>query len=184
MERRKFLKNSGMAVATMATIPTEKLFAGSSDTKVRMGIIGVGLRGQNHLELLLRRDDVELVSICDVNDRMLTSAKEIITKSGKKMPEVFTGDDYAWKKMLEKKLIDGIIIATPWEWHNKMILGSIDAGIKYVGSEVRQQLQVIFPFQPLLYDLHVQETKKAASIAKTERNRSLRRVGKARIIQL
>ena len=136
MERRNFLKNSGLAMATMATIPSAKLFAGNIDLKVKMGIIGVGLRGQNHLELLLRRADVELVCICDVSDRMLTLSKEIITKSGKKMPEIFTGDDYSWKKMLEKHPLDGIIIATPWEWHNKMILGSIDAGIKYVGSEV------------------------------------------------
>ena len=136
MQRRNFLKNSGLAVATMATIPSAKLFAGTNDTKVKMGIIGVGLRGQNHLDLLLNRADVDLVCICDVSDRMLTSSKEMITKSGKKMPEIFTGDDYAWKKMLEKHKLDGIIISTPWEWHNKMILGSIDAGIKYVGSEV------------------------------------------------
>ena len=70
-------------------------------------MIGVGLRGQNHLDLLLRREDVELVAICDVDDRMLASSKKIIKKSGKKMPQIFTGDTYAWKKMLELKGIDG-----------------------------------------------------------------------------
>lgn len=41
------------------------------------------------------------------------------------------------EKMLEMKGgIDGIIIATPWEWHKEMIIGSIEAGIKYIGSEV------------------------------------------------
>jgi predicted dehydrogenase len=85
---------------------------------------------------LLRRNDVELVSICDVSDRMLTSAKGTITKSGKKMPEIFTGDNYAWKKMLDKHQLDGIVIATPWEWHKEMIIGALDAGVKYVGSEV------------------------------------------------
>ena len=49
-----------------------------------MGIIGVGERGRGHLDLLLRRDDVELVSICDVDDRTLKLSKEMITKSGKK----------------------------------------------------------------------------------------------------
>ena len=33
------------------------------------------------------------------------------------MPEVYTGDPYAWKKMLDKKNLDGVVIATPWEWH-------------------------------------------------------------------
>ncbi len=66
---------------------------------------------------------------------MLTSSKELITKSGKKMPQVFTGDMYAWKKMLELKNIDAVIIATPWEWHKEMIIGSLEAGIKYVGTK-------------------------------------------------
>lgn len=136
MKRRIFLKNAGIAAAGMAVTPFSNLLARPADTKVKIGIIGVGLRGQNHLDLLLRRNDVELVSICDISDRMLTSAKSIITKSGKKMPEIFTGDDYAWKKMLDKKQLDGIVIATPWEWHKEMIIDSIESGIKYVGSEV------------------------------------------------
>ena len=82
-------------------MPAGRLFATNVDAKVKMAIIGVGLRGQDHLDLLLRRDDVEVVAICDVDSRMLTSAKEVITKSGKKMPQIFTGDNYAWKKLLE-----------------------------------------------------------------------------------
>ncbi len=102
-----------------------------------MAIIGVGARGQNHVELLLRRDDVDLVAICDVDDRALNSTKEIVTKSGKKMPQVFTGDNYAWKKMLEiKGGLDGVIIATPWEWHKPMVIGSLESGLKYVATEV------------------------------------------------
>lgn len=125
-----------MAATAMTVVPSVKLFASGSAAKVTIGIIGVGLRGQSHLELLLGREDVELVSICDISSRMLASAKDIITKSGKKMPEIFTGDNYAWKKMIGSKELDGIIIATPWEWHKEMIIGSLESGIKYVGSEV------------------------------------------------
>lgn len=136
MHRKEFLRNTGLAAASLALSSSNKLFALNADTKVKMGIIGVGQRGLNHLDLLLRRDDVDLVAICDVDDRTLNSAKEIINKSGKKMPEIFTGDNLAWKKMLEKKQLDGIVIATPWEWHKEMIIGSLESGIKYVGSEV------------------------------------------------
>lgn len=136
MQRRIFLKNTGLAAASLAVLPGSNLFARITEEKVKIGMMGVGLRGQNHLELLLRREDVEVVSICDVDERMLKSAKEIIGKSGKKMPEIFTGDPYAWKKMLEKKKLDGVVIATPWEWHKPMILGSLEAGIQYVASEV------------------------------------------------
>ena len=41
-------------------------------------MMGVGLRGQDHLDLLLRRTDVEVVAICDIDDRMLTASKELI----------------------------------------------------------------------------------------------------------
>lgn len=137
MNRKEFVKNTGLAAATLAILPAGELFASAADTKIKIAMIGVGLRGQNHLDLVLRRNDVELVAICDIDDRMLTRSKEMITKSGKKMPQIFTGDIYAWKKMLEiKGGIDGIIIATPWEWHKEMIIGAIEAGIKYIGSEV------------------------------------------------
>lgn len=138
MNRKEFVRNTGLAAASLAMLPIESLFAGDkkADAKVKLGIIGVGLRGQNHLDLVLRREDVDLVAICDVDDRMLKTAKEMITKGGKKMPQIFTGDTYAWKKLVELKGLDAVIIATPWEWHKPMIIGSLEAGIKYVGTEV------------------------------------------------
>jgi predicted dehydrogenase len=99
-------------------------------------MIGVGLRGQNHLDNALHRSDVDVVAICDVDDRMLQMAKEVIQKSGKTMPKVFTGDPYAYRKLLEAKGFDAILIATPWEWHAPMILDAISAGVKYIGTEV------------------------------------------------
>ncbi len=134
MNRKEFVKTTAMATAAFA-IPGG-LFARPAAAKVRMAIIGVGLRGQNHLDLVLRRDDVELVAICDIDNRMLTSAREMINKSGKRLPQVYTGDAYAWKRLLEKEKLDAVIIATPWEWHKPMIIGTLEAGIKYVGTEV------------------------------------------------
>ena len=136
MHRKEFLRNTGLAAASLAIAATNKSFAATADTKVKMGLIGVGQRGLGHLDLLLRRDDVELVAICDTDARTLNEAKGIIADSKKKSPEIFTGDTYAWKRMLDKYKLDGIVIATPWEWHKEMIIGSLESGIKYVGSEV------------------------------------------------
>jgi hypothetical protein len=138
MNRKEFVKTAGLAAAGFTIMPSGNLFAtGYADNKVKLAIIGVGARGLNHLDLVLRRPDVDLVAICDVEPRTLALAKDMITKSGKKMPQVYTGDDYAWKKMLEVKGgLDGVIIATPWEWHKTMIMGALDAGIKYVATEV------------------------------------------------
>lgn len=132
MQRRTFVKNTALASAGFAILPSGSLFA---ETKVKIGIIGVGLRGQNHLELALRRKDVDVVAICDIDDRMLQMSAEIIKRFNKPMPKIFKGDPYAWRKFLELKEMDAVIIATPWEWHAPMCIESLDAG-KYVGTEV------------------------------------------------
>ena len=137
MNRKDFIKNTALAGVSFSLFPASNIFANGKDVpKVRLAIIGVGARGKGHLDLVLRRDDVELVAICDVDDRVIKESKDMITKSGKKMPKVYTGDDYAWKKMLETEKLDGVLIVTPWEWHKPMIIGSLDADIKYVGTEV------------------------------------------------
>lgn len=134
MNRRNFVKTTGLAAVALSILPTQNLFA--QNQKVRLGFIGVGLRGQNHLELALGRKDTEVVAICDINERMLSSATELITKAGKNLPKIFKGDPYAYRKLLELKDLDGVIISTPWEWHAPMIIDSLQAGIKYVGTEV------------------------------------------------
>jgi predicted dehydrogenase len=108
----------------------------SPDKTVRLAIIGTGFRGESHLALALRRSDVEIAAICDVDAQMLERAKNIIAKSGKPMPRIFTGSDYAYRDLLAIKDLDGVIIATPWEWHTPMILDALSAGIKYVATEV------------------------------------------------
>ena len=135
--RRQFIRNVSAASAAVAI--SNSSFAKSfklADEKVRIGVIGTGLRGQSHLDLLLRRKDTEVTAICDISDRMLTSAKQQFLKAGKALPKVYTGSDTAYKNLLSDKNIDAIIIATPWEWHAPMILNALKAGIKYIGTEV------------------------------------------------
>ncbi|HVM90210.1 MAG TPA: Gfo/Idh/MocA family oxidoreductase [Puia sp.] len=134
MKRRDFVKNSAIAAASFHILPSGSF---NSDTKkIRLGFIGVGLRGQNHLDNALRRSDVDVVAICDVDDHMLQMATDIIKKSGKPMPQIFKGDNYIYRKLLELKNLDGVLIATPWEWHAPMVIDSLQAGLKYVATEV------------------------------------------------
>src|SRR5580704_15138691 len=120
MNRKTFLRNSSMAALALAYNPPST-HAGPTATKVRLAVIGTGLRGQSHLSLLMRRDDVEIIAICDIDDYMLTRAKDIISKAGRRLPAVYTGDPYAWKDLLKKEQPDGVLIATPWEWHKDMV---------------------------------------------------------------
>jgi len=136
MHRKDFIKATALTAAYTAILPSANIFSNIAQKNIRVALIGVGLRGQNHLDLLLRRSDVDVIAICDIDDRMLATSKNIINKSGKKMPAVYTGDPNIWKNMLEKEKPDAVIISTPWEWHTPMILGSLERGIKYIGTEV------------------------------------------------
>ena len=78
MNRKDFIKTTGLATGSFAVAPVNGLFANSTEPKVKVGLIGVGLRGQNHLDLLLRRNDVDVIAVCDIDDRMLKMSKEIL----------------------------------------------------------------------------------------------------------
>jgi len=110
MKRRTFVQNTMMAATAVSIIPSRSLMA-NADKKARLAFIGVGLRGQNHLDNALRRSDVDVVAICDIDEHMLVMATNIVKKSGKPMPQIFKGDPYAYRKLLELKNIDGVVIA-------------------------------------------------------------------------
>jgi predicted dehydrogenase len=133
--RRDFIKATSLTGVGLTILPSGVLFSKQKEEKVRIGLIGVGLRGQNHLDLLLRRNDVEVVSICDVQQRMMDMSKDMIKKSGKTMPQIILDGPYGYRKMLENKDIDAVIISTPWEWHTTMCLDAMNAG-KYTACEV------------------------------------------------
>jgi predicted dehydrogenase len=133
--RRDFIKTTALAGAAFSILPTQVAFPKDAESKVRLGFIGVGLRGQNHLELALKRDDVEVVAICDIQQRMIDMSLGIVAQEGKSKPKVILDGPQGYKKLLENKDIDAVIIATPWEWHKTMCIDAMNAK-KYVGCEV------------------------------------------------
>jgi len=157
MNRKSFIRNGSIAALGLSTQAAARSFAAKSSTntsvtgsstntsarsnrtaaqKVRIALIGTGLRGNGTLGLLLQNDDVDVVAICDIDDYMLSQAKIKIAGSGKKMPKIYTGSPYAWQDLLHQQQLDGVMIATPWEWHKPMVIGALEAGVKYVATEV------------------------------------------------
>jgi predicted dehydrogenase len=132
--RRDFLKATTLAGVGLSLLSSD-IFAKLNDTKVRLGFIGVGFRGQSHLELALNRNDVEIVAICDIQQAMIDMSLQMVHKASKPKPQVIMEGPYGYRKMLENKNIDAVIISTPWEWHTVMCIDSMNAK-KYVGCEV------------------------------------------------
>jgi predicted dehydrogenase len=133
--RREFLQTTSIAGLGLALSPGLLRAQPILKTQVRLGFIGVGLRGCNHLHNVLSRQDVVVPAICDINSDRLTIASDMIVKSGRPKPELYTGGDLAFEKMLQRSDLDGVIIATPWLWHTRMAIASMKAG-KYAGVEV------------------------------------------------
>ena len=88
MKRRKFLSNSLIYSSSTAFFPTLIKGLSTEQTKVRLGFIGVGLRGQNHLEMAMYRSDVEIVAICDIDPKAIAIANKIIDPAIKYMANI------------------------------------------------------------------------------------------------
>lgn len=135
--RRDFIKNSVLVGTGLTLAPTlsfgNTLF--SNEEKLKVGLIGVGLRGTNHLTNLLQRKDVLITAICDIDDRRNDIANDLIAKAGRKKPKVFNKNEYDYRNLLELPEVDAVIISTPWLWHTRMAKDAMLAG-KYTGLEV------------------------------------------------
>ncbi|UBM59687.1 Gfo/Idh/MocA family oxidoreductase [Marinilongibacter aquaticus] len=132
MKRRDFISTTA-AAAALPYIPLRSKI--NSSSKVRLGFIGTGLRGRTHVRQALFREDVEITAICDIDPEAIKYTLELFDKMGKPKPEVYAKGEYDFKNLCKRQDIDGIVIATPWEWHVPMALESMNAG-KYTAVEV------------------------------------------------
>ncbi len=133
MQRREFIQTTFLAATAFSA--AKNVVFGKDDRTVRLAFIGVGLRGRSHLRQALRRSDVEIKAICDIDAQAIAAAEKMINESGQKKARVFTGSEEAYLTLLERSDIDGVVIATPWLWHTPMAVATMKAG-KYAGVEV------------------------------------------------
>lgn len=135
--RRDFVKKTAIIGAGITIAPSLTFGNNNESSKDRLNVafIGVGLRGTNHLNNVLLREDVNVVAICDIDERRNTIALEMIAKAGQNKPKVFGENDYDYRNMLKLSKIDAVIISTPWLWHTRMAKDSMRAG-KYTAVEV------------------------------------------------
>jgi len=142
MNRRKFIRQTGMAsIAGAYSLSGIRAYAATQKDRVRVGIIGTGMRGQNHIEMMLERSDVDIVALADPDPRMLADALTLIKKAGKAEPATYPKGNYDYKNLLKRSDVDAVIIATPWEWHIPQAIDSIQAG-KIPGVEVCGAIQI------------------------------------------
>jgi hypothetical protein len=101
---------------------------------VRIGFIGLGNRGPAHLDQMSKLEGVDIKALCDLRPEKIKAASKVIEKTSYK-PQIYTGSKDEWKKVCERKDIDLIVIATPWELHTPMAVYAMKQG-KHVCVEV------------------------------------------------
>lgn len=133
-DRRKFLQQTALAGAALILPNKIKAFA-TAEKKVRIGMIGVGLRSHEHMGNFLQRDDVDIVAIADPQQRSITEALEVFKKYNRNNPSIYKDGNHDYKNLLKRNDIDAVVICSPWEWHVPQGVDAMNAG-KIVGMEV------------------------------------------------
>lgn len=129
MKRRTFIKNTGITAAGVAT--SGFLYSNvrsyiSSNSTVNMGVIGTGARGCGLTSIINSIENINVIGSCDVLPFRL---KEGLSKANSKSVGY---SDY--RKLLDNKDIDAVIVATPFSTHSKIAMDALDAG-KHVYCE-------------------------------------------------
>jgi predicted dehydrogenase len=127
--RRDFFKTlgSGSLIAMFPWLQscTKEAAAAVSGERVRLGVIGTGSRGLYHLNNLLQIPQAEIVALCDDYEPHLQQAAALF-------PKAKLYDDY--RRLLENKEVQAVLIATPLNEHEQMTIDSFSAG-KHVFCE-------------------------------------------------
>ena len=126
--RREFLKTGAKVVAVVTaaerlrTWSTPRNVLGAND-RVRVAIVGLRGRGENHIQAYGALPNVEIAALCDVDDNVMRERLAQVQKLGFQ-PKTYTDI----RKILDDKSIDAVSIATPHHWHALMAIWACQAG--------------------------------------------------------
>lgn len=102
---------------------------------VRVGFIGLGMRGPGAVHRMTNIDGVEVKALCDLYPERVTRVQKTLTKAGKPAAAEYSGSEEAWKELCRRDDIDLIYIATDWKRHAEMMIYAMEQG-KHVACEV------------------------------------------------
>lgn len=118
-DRRQFQRAavaSGAAAIAAQAAPGR---AGASDS-VRLGFIGLGNRGDQLLDAFLPHADARIVALCDLYEPYLNAAQKKVGGQAALHKD--------WRRLVESKDLDAVVIATPDHWHALQFVGACRAG--------------------------------------------------------
>ena len=124
--RRKFVSEALTGAAALAAVNTLAIrtSAASPNDNITASLIGVGNMGSGHVKRLLTRPDVHIKTIVEVDQSRAERAQQTVYRARGHRP----GTEEDFRRMLEDKSIDAVVIATPHHWHTPMAIRAMRAG--------------------------------------------------------
>jgi len=146
--RRQFIRDITIGTTALAgsipaqgqpktlTATTENMcgYAAPRMDKVRIGFIGLGMRGPGAVERMSHLAGVEIKALCDKLPERAEKANRILEKAGLPNAATYSGEE-GWKALCERNDLDLIYICTPWHLHTPMAVYAMRSG-KHAATEV------------------------------------------------
>ena len=126
-DRRDFLKKSALGVAALHVPFGNNIFASNilgANDRLNVGVIGCNGMGWANTKSILKNENTNLIAICDVDDGVIEKRKAEMASTNSTKIETYR--DY--RKLLENKDVDVVIIGTPDHWHCRIMVDSCEAG--------------------------------------------------------
>lgn len=102
---------------------------------VRVGFIGLGMRGPSAVHRFTQIEGVEIKALSDLHADRVAKSQSILTRAGLPAAAEYSGSEEAWRQLCQRDDIDLVYIATDWKRHAEMIIYALEQG-KHVACEV------------------------------------------------
>lgn len=151
--RRDFLRKAALGAAAIGLAPVAEAFAEPSTgfvpapsgksvmglrceplKTVRIGVIGLGMRGEDAVRRLIQIEGVEIKALCDLVPENVKEASSKLSKAGLPAATEYLGEE-DWKKVCERDDIDLVYSCTPWYLHTPVSVYAMKNG-KHAAVEV------------------------------------------------
>lgn len=118
------LTASAFSILPVHAEPVSRRRKVGANDKITLALIGCGGMGSENLKQLMGKSEVAVAGLCDVDESHFPKDVKLVTDKYGKEPTLYK--DY--RKLLENKDVDAVIIGTPDHWHALNLIHAVEAG--------------------------------------------------------